>query len=464
MEISNNDTLSTLDPQDGNTDTLERATEFEKFAPLDIPTSSGTASLLRSQELKAPEPAQFNDTLLKEKNFAFPSSDAQQDRNILSSNDGRTTQEYTAVELKPDAVRTKQPTIPNLLNTHPASKLEQKDIEPPVTKPQTGVPPVGSTEFPATRLSDGRIRISVPVIGQNITITPVKVDLGSNPSKTLADALKQKQEADSKEMGGQVKEYNAVHGTNYKTVEELSRGVGYYGSPLHRAYAQIASARSNGTIPPEWFMQADPFGGFAGGSPGDIQRQAAVATLKKMPGGMEWYNSPEGKEFQKKTWQLTPENLTPLLKTGIMHDADIMLGRFFGAGPLSPIHGSPDNRNSGVGVIEGDPTDPVYRKKFEEAGKPIPNYLYGQFAHNGWQFDDADPKAPFYPSVRSQLYPDALDTIGDIAKLTKDNIPEIIISSTIASARKALQNKLDEIARNMPQIPSTSPIVAIARD
>lgn len=84
----------------------------------------------------------------------------------------------------------------------------------------------------------------------------------------------------------------------------------YYGSEQHVVWATAASARTGGRIPPEFFMEFDPFGGTAGNGPEIIN-----------PG--DWAGGGAG----------------GMLSTIAMgHDTDWDLGRYMGVGPLNELH------------------------------------------------------------------------------------------------------------------------------
>jgi hypothetical protein len=245
---------------------------------------------------------------------------------------------------------------------------------------------------------DGTITVDMPAIGQSVTVQPVKVDLGPNPKETLDRVLKEKTEADKGPQEPQVKEYNATFGKDCHSPTDVSKDMKYYGSDRHRAYGEIASARTGGQIPPEWFMQADPFGGFSGGFPGDIKRKAIEAGVSALPEAeqktaRDWMASPSGKDFMKSTWELNQTNDFPLGNTGIAHDTDMLL-KWFGAGTLAPLKGEPFWFN-GVGAVPGDPKDDDEGKRiranFAKAGMPqIPDYLMTDGNAPGWSFEPHD--------------------------------------------------------------------------
>jgi hypothetical protein len=84
----------------------------------------------------------------------------------------------------------------------------------------------------------------------------------------------------------------------------------YYGSEQHVVWATAASARTGGRIPPEFFMEFDPFGGTAGNGPEIIN-----------PG--DWAGGGAG----------------GMLSTIAMgHDTDWNLGRYMNVGPLDELH------------------------------------------------------------------------------------------------------------------------------
>lgn len=84
----------------------------------------------------------------------------------------------------------------------------------------------------------------------------------------------------------------------------------YYGSEQHVVWAYSASARTGGRIPPEFFLEFDPFGGTAGNGPEIIN-----------PG--DWAGGGAG----------------GMLSTIAMgHDTDWGLGRYMGIGPLDELH------------------------------------------------------------------------------------------------------------------------------
>lgn len=99
-----------------------------------------------------------------------------------------------------------------------------------------------------------------------------------------------------------------VQGTG--DLRDLARQSGYYGSEQHVVWATAASARTGGRIPPEFFLELDPFGGTAGNGPEII----ANGTLQGGGAG-------------------------GLLSTIAMgHDTDWTLGRLMGVGPLQELH------------------------------------------------------------------------------------------------------------------------------
>lgn len=116
-----------------------------------------------------------------------------------------------------------------------------------------------------------------------------------------------------------------VQGTG--DLRDLSRQSGYYGSEQHMVWAYAASARTGGRIPPEFFLELDPFGGTAGNGP-EIQ-----------PGGGAG---------------------GPLSTIAMGHDTDWTLGRLMGVGPLSELHGlDPQNQlqmklMGPVGLMDGN--------------------------------------------------------------------------------------------------------------
>lgn len=94
--------------------------------------------------------------------------------------------------------------------------------------------------------------------------------------------------------------------TGTADLRQLAHDQGYYGSEQHMVWATAASARTGGRIPPEFFLDFDPFGGTAGNGPNIEQ------------GG----NSGE-----------------PLSTISMAHDTDWSLGRYMNVGPLSGLHG-----------------------------------------------------------------------------------------------------------------------------
>jgi hypothetical protein len=116
-----------------------------------------------------------------------------------------------------------------------------------------------------------------------------------------------------------------VQGTG--DLRDLSRQSGYYGSEQHMVWAYAASARTGGRIPPEFFLELDPFGGTAGNGP-EIQ-----------PGGGAG---------------------GPLSTIAMGHDTDWTLGRLMGVGPLQELHDlDPQNQlqmklMGPVGLMDGN--------------------------------------------------------------------------------------------------------------
>lgn len=102
----------------------------------------------------------------------------------------------------------------------------------------------------------------------------------------------------------------------------------YFGSEQHWMFAYASAARTNFQVPPEFFMNLDPFGGTAGNGP-QIQ-----------PGGG------------------TGELLSTI---SMAHDPDWLMGRYFGAGPLSALNGASDAVRPAfaglVGLTDNDQSD-----------------------------------------------------------------------------------------------------------
>jgi hypothetical protein len=95
-----------------------------------------------------------------------------------------------------------------------------------------------------------------------------------------------------------------VRGT--EDLRQLAHDNGYYGSEQHMVWATAASARTGGRVPPEFFMDFDPFGGTAGNGPNVEQGGRAGE---------------------------------PMSTISMAHDTDWSLGRYMNVGPLNALHG-----------------------------------------------------------------------------------------------------------------------------
>lgn len=179
--------------------------------------------------------------------------------------------------------------------------------QPPPT-PNTRVP--GPDGFYTVQKGDLQIRVK-PV---DIKVPPDKDKLAAK----LEEARKEKDRDDERAYG------ELVRKNGYKSLKEWAEKDGYYGSPPHRAWAEASSARTGYRVPPEYWMEFDPFGGTAGQGPNVL---------------------PEGK------WP------GAISRIAMGHDADWNLGRYFGVGPMAPLRGATDSP-SDMGMVGLKPDMP----------------------------------------------------------------------------------------------------------
>lgn len=102
-----------------------------------------------------------------------------------------------------------------------------------------------------------------------------------------------------------------AYGQGTDELRQRALDEGYYGSEQHVVWAVSASARTGGRIPPEYFMELDPYGGTAGNGPEIL-----------FEGG--WGGGGAG---------------GTLSTIAMAHDTDYDIGRHFGVGPLAELHG-----------------------------------------------------------------------------------------------------------------------------
>lgn len=294
-----------------------------------------------------------------------------------------------------------------------------EDDRQPQPQPSRANVPQPRLSGSADRVTSPPVTVTLPDINRSVTVTPVPlgVDLGNTPAQKAAqlDAIRQRKEVDTlAEQGGQIEEFNSlfaeeaaaahregrIEQPTAQNIRDVSVVLGYFDSPRHRAFCELASARTGGVVPPEWFRDAEPLGGIPGGMPHDWKANPALPDpVRDTLGTSGFDGSPEGIEQRKAMWldHQDPEML--LGNTGIAHDVDVALGRYFNAGPLKPLYGE-HFHNVGAGVVPGDPKDPRVRQKFADEGLPIPDYTFSNGNTSGWSFSYLDEPGLNRPEVR----------------------------------------------------------------
>jgi len=149
----------------------------------------------------------------------------------------------------------------------------------------------------------GDLQIQVRPIDMNIAPDKLQAEMARAMTAKAAD--------DATAYGAKVKE------AGYSSLQDWSEKTGYYGSDVHRTWAEAASARTGGQIPADFWMKFDPFGGTAGTGPDVLPQGSWPGVISSIAMG---------------------------------HDTDWSLGRYFGAGPMAPLNGAPGKADD-LGLI-----------------------------------------------------------------------------------------------------------------
>jgi hypothetical protein len=136
-----------------------------------------------------------------------------------------------------------------------------------------------------------------------IYVRPLSLNIAASALQSNLDRAMAEKAVDDEGAYGQL-----VRANGYTSLMDWAQKAGYWGSELHRAWAEAASARTQGQISADWWMQSDAFGGTAGAGP-----------------------------------NVLPQGIWPGVISSIAmgHDTDWGLGRYFGVGPMALLRGAP---------------------------------------------------------------------------------------------------------------------------
>jgi hypothetical protein len=248
-------------------------------------------------------------------------------------------------------------------------------------------------------------KLILPALNRTVHVEPVDIPVlkglsADQKKEKLNEISIEKAEQYNKDVSSSLQDINSlfeseiaqafkdgkIPNDHVVSVKDASIILGYFKSPRHQAFAELASARAGGVIPEEWFLENEPMGGCPGGVNNDYRWDKEMPSLARAFLGYSPKNEAEASEMRKALYKdfSTEEYLR---NTGIAHDVDLVLGRYFNAGPMAPTY-----KTTGpvpfVGIAPHHALGPDIIASFENADMPVPDYIARQANQvPGWTFE-----------------------------------------------------------------------------